>query len=239
MAGRHPTGQEGGERQRTPPPPAPPPACGPQERRPLAPPEPEGRPPSTRRNRHAGREPSWTRMPRAPAAPAACSRLLPRGSQPTGEPAPERRGGARTMPGGGTRRRTRAVWGPPPPMARASPVAPAILPTRGGRREGLGLTGPPGGQGFTGCPPPPPARQAAPGARGGPATPTERARRRGMRRRREEGQGREPRAIPQRKSRGAAAQTPPPLNPPAGPQTAGAPAPTPSSQRGWSPLPQA
>ena len=52
-------------------------------------------------------------------------------------------------------------------MARASPQTPATLPTRGGRREGLGLTGPPGER-FAGRPSPLPplARQAAPGARG-------------------------------------------------------------------------
>ena len=67
-------------------------------------------------------------------------------------------------------------------------------------------------------------------------TPTERARRGGVRRRQEGGQGREPRAAPQRASREAAARPPPPT-PPTGLQAAGAPAPTFLRQGGWSPLP--
>ena len=47
--------------------------------------------------------------------PSTPSRLLPRGSRPMGEPATARRCGARTTPGGGTRQRTRTVWGPRPP----------------------------------------------------------------------------------------------------------------------------
>ena len=58
-----------------------------------------------------------------------------------------------------------------------------------------------------------------------------------MRRRREGGQGREPRAAPERESGGAAARPPP--HPIAGRQTAGAPALTHRRQRGWSPLPPA
>ena len=52
--------------------------------------------------------------------------------------------------------------GAAPRMTRASPVTPAMLPTRGGRREELGLSEPPGER-FAGrpSPPPPPARQAA------------------------------------------------------------------------------
>ena len=49
------------------------------------------------------------------AHPSAPSRLLPRGSRPTGDPTPACRRGARTKPGGDARRRTRTVWGPRPP----------------------------------------------------------------------------------------------------------------------------
>ena len=141
------------------------------------------------------------------------SRLLPRGPRPIGGPAPACRSGARTTPGGGTRPRTGTVWGPRPP--RPEHRATRKVAQSGRAEGGLGSEGAPRGavQGPP-IPPPPLARQAAPGARGGPTTPTERARRGEMHRRREGGRGREPRAAPQRGSRGAAARPRPPPPPP-------------------------
>ena len=110
MTRRHPTGQGGGERRSGPPfppPPASPLACGPQERRPSAPPEPSGRPPSPRRDRNAG---GGTQLDPHTARPSAPRPLLPRASRPTGGLAQARQSDARTTPGSGKRRRTRAVW---------------------------------------------------------------------------------------------------------------------------------
>ena len=115
MAGQHVTGQGGGERRSgppSPPPPRSPPGLRAAGAPTLRPPEPTGRPPCPRRNRGAG---EGTQLDPHAARPSAPSRLLPRGSRLTGEPAPACQGGARTTPGGGMRRRTRAVWGPRPP----------------------------------------------------------------------------------------------------------------------------
>ena len=113
MAGRRPTGRGGGGQRSSPPgpPPAPPPrlrAIGAT----LRPPGAERRPPSPRRDHDAG---GGVRLDLHTACLSAPSRLLPRGSRPTGEPTPACRSSARTKPGGGTRRRTRTVWGPRPP----------------------------------------------------------------------------------------------------------------------------
>ena len=75
-------------------------------------------------------------------------------------------------------------------------------------------------------------RPSSPPPRGCPATPTEHARRQGVRRRQRRGQGREPRAAPQRGSREATAP-----HPPTGLQAAGALASTPPRREGGSPLP--
>ena len=102
-----------------------------------------------------------------------------------------------------------------PRMTRASPVTPTMLPTRGGQREVSGLKGPPGER-STGHSSPPPGQAGRTRC-----TLTERARWGGMRQRREGGQGREPRAAPQRGSGGAAAQPPPPPQPPRWPARRG------------------
>ena len=154
----------------------------------------KGRPPSPRRDRDAGGGGAAGPTHRAPQRlqPPAPAKVAADGRARTS--APERRADH-------ARGRHAAAhqnsMGAAPPMTRASPVRPTMLPTRGGQREVSGLRGPPG-EGPTGHPssPPPPARQAAPGARGGPATRTEHARRGGMRRRREGGQGRGPRREP-------------------------------------------
>ena len=49
------------------------------------------------------------------AHPRAPRRLLPRGSRQAGAPALARKNDAQATPGGGTRQRTGAVWGPRPP----------------------------------------------------------------------------------------------------------------------------
>ena len=112
MAGRRPTGRGGGGRRSAPPPPAPPPQLEghrsdppPPRSRGDAPPPPEGT-----ATRGGG-----MRLDLHTARPSAPSRLLPRGSRPTGEPTPARQSGARTKPGGGAGRRTRTVWRPRPP----------------------------------------------------------------------------------------------------------------------------
>ena len=149
------------------------------------------------------------------ACPSAPSRLLPRGSLPTGEPTPARRSNARTKPGGSARRRTRTVWRPRPPWASHD-----HSPLREGRGGFQVCTGP-RGSGPRAAPHPPQGR-------GGPATPTARAHRRRVRRRHEGGQDGEPRAATQRGSREAAARPPPPT-PPTGPQAAGSRPPPPEA----------
>ena len=112
-AGRRPTGRGGGGAAPPPPPPrSPPPAWEPQERpspprsRGGAPPPPEGT---------ATRGGGGVRLDLHTARPSAPSRLLPRGSRPTGKPTPARRSNTRTKLGGGARRRTRTVWMSRPP----------------------------------------------------------------------------------------------------------------------------
>ena len=115
MAGQRPTGRGGGGRRSGPPNP-PPPAPRPSLRATgatLRPPGAEGTPhlPAKEPRRGGG----GMSLDLHTARPSAPSRLLPRGSRPTGKPTPARRSGARTKPGAGTRRRTRTVWGPRPP----------------------------------------------------------------------------------------------------------------------------
>ena len=71
-----------------------------------------GRPPSPGRGRGARGERQLS--PHA-ARPQAHLRLLPRGLRQAGEPARAHKDDTRTTPGGGTRTRTGAVWGPRPP----------------------------------------------------------------------------------------------------------------------------
>ena len=141
----------------SPPPPAPPPARGPQERRPPganrsrgdAPPPPERT--ATRGRGAAGpaRRAPQRPPPPAPAGVAADGRAR--------TSTPERRADHARGRHAAT---NQSSMGAAPPMTRASPVTHAMLPTRGGRREGLGLTGPPGERfaGRTSPPPPLPGR---------------------------------------------------------------------------------
>ena len=112
------------------------------------------------------------------ARPRAPSRLLPRGSGPTGEPTPVRQGAADQALGG-------AHGGAPEQYGGHAPHYPPCTIAHSGRAEGgFRSEGAPGGAVHE-----PPL---IPPTRGGPATPTERACRGGVRRRREGGQGREP-----------------------------------------------
>ena len=174
MAGRHLTGQGGGERRSGPPSPPPPLPPRPAGRRSADPPPPRARgTPPLPQNPQAARPSAPRRLlPPAPAGVAGEGRAC--------TSAPEWRADRARGRHAAT---NQSSMGAAPPMARASPVTPAMLPTPGGWREGFGLTGPPGERSTGRPPPPPPARQAARGARGGPATLTERARRWGMRRR--------------------------------------------------------
>ena len=203
MAGRL-TGRGGGGR-RSAPPPCSPPSFGAAGTPTPHPPGAEGTPPlppegTATRGRGGAAGPTH-RAPQRHKPPAPAGVAADGGARTS---VPERRADH-------ARGRHAAVHqtstGAAPPMTRASPVAPTMLPRQGGQREVSGLKGPPG-EWSTGRPPLP-ARQAAPGARGGPATPTKRARRGGMRGRREGGQYREPRAAPQRGRRRAAARPPP------------------------------
>ena len=235
----HPTGQRGGEQRHGPPsphlsPPLPPWLAGRGSTSPPPPPGPRGRPPSPRRDRDAR---GGTQLDLNAARPHAPRRLLPRGVATGGRArtsAPEQRTGHAR---GRHATTNRSSMGAAPPMTRASPMTPAMLPAQGGQRYGPGLFEPPGGR-FTGRPPPPPPppparlarrRQAAPGARGCPATPTERVRQGGIRRRRKGGRvgSRRP-PSPEREQGGKSATHPPvPPPPPTDPQATGAPAPTP------------
>ena len=100
----------GGAAPRPSPPPAPPPSLRATGAT-LRPPGTEETPPLPQKGLRRG---GGMRLDLHTARPSAPSRLLPQGSWPTGEPTPARRSGARTKPGGGTRRRTRTVWGPRP-----------------------------------------------------------------------------------------------------------------------------
>ena len=183
MARRRPTGRGGGGGRAAPqpPPPNPPPsliATGatlrPPRSRGDALPPPEGtatRGGGVRLNMHT-----------------APSRLLPRGSRLMGEPTPARRSGARTKPGGGTRRAPEQYGGrlgAPRSSPRAAPHPPAPLGAgprprpnahAGGecaddkRGAGVGNRGPPPG-GGAGRPrrDPPPIPPTGPQAAGAPA----------------------------------------------------------------------
>ena len=162
MAGRHPTGQ-GGRKQwsgpPSPPPHAPPPAYGSPERRPSAPPEPRGCPCSPRRNRDGGggRKPD----PHA-TRPSTPRRLLPRGSGPTGGPAPARRRGARTTPGA-ARGDEPEQYGGRAPNGQSIAGDTRNVAHSGRAEGGLGSDGAPGGAVHgppLPPPPPPPPRRA-------------------------------------------------------------------------------
>ena len=164
----------------------------------------------------AGMGPGLTRT-RGGGGAAGPARRAPQRPPPPAPAGVAANGRARTS---APERHTDDVWGryatanqngmgAAPPMSRASPVTPAVLPARGGRRAGRVCRGPKE-SGSRAAPPPSP-RQAAPAARGAPATPTERAHRGGNAQRTRGGQGGELWAAPQRESRGAAAQPPPHL----------------------------
>ena len=166
MAGRHPTGQGDGERRSGPPspPPRPPRGLRAAGAPTLRPPGAEGTPPLPKKGPRRGAEEQLD--PHA-AGPSAPRRLLLRGSR--------LRGGARTSAPerhadhaqGWHAATNQSSMGAVPPMTRASPVTPEMLPTQRGRRKGLGLTGPPGEQ-FTGRPPPPPPGRPHPVHRAAP-----------------------------------------------------------------------
>ena len=212
-------GEAGGRPPHPPPPPAPPHQLGGHRSDPPPPRSRGDAPPPAEGTATQG---GAMRLDLHTARPSAPSRLLPRGSRPTGEPTPARRSNARTKPGGGARRRTRTVWRPRPllPSHDHSP----LREDRGGVQVCRG----PRGSGPWATPNPPPPR-------GGPAPLTARARRRGVRQRHEGGQDGEPRAATQRASREAAARPPPP-GPPHRPAGRGGPGPHPPRQGGWSPL---
>ena len=171
----HAKGQGGGKQQSGPasPPPTLPPR--PASRRSAGPPPPRSRgdvPPPPEGTATPG---PARRAPRCPPPPAPAG-VAADGRARTSAPE-QRTDHAR----GRHATKNRNSMGAAPPMTRASPVTPTMLPTRGGRREGLGLSEPPGERlAGRSSPPPPSARQAASSARGGPATPTERARRGGV-----------------------------------------------------------
>ena len=159
------------------------------------------------------------------ASPSAASRLLPRGWRPTGEPTSTRQSGARTKPWGRHTAAHHNSIGAAPPMTPPMTIAHLRRAEGGFRSEGA-----PGGavHGTLLIPPPPGvALRPRPNAHAGG----------GVRRQQEAGQGREPRAAPQRGSREAAAQPPPP--PPHWPASRGGNGPHPPEAGGMVPPPPA
>ena len=110
MARRRLTGRGGGPP--SPPPPSSPPQLGSHGSDPPPPRSREGAPPPPEGTATRG---GGMQLDLHTVRPSTPSRLLPRGSRPTGESTPARRSNARTKPGGGARRRTRTVWRPRPP----------------------------------------------------------------------------------------------------------------------------
>ena len=156
MAGRHPTGQGGGERRSGPPSPPPrsPPGLRAAGAPTLRPPGAEGTPPLPQKEPRRGGGGAARPARRAPQRPPSPAPAQVEADGRARTSAPERRADHARGRHAAT---NQSSMGAAPPMARASPETPATLPTRGGWREGLGLTGPPGER-FTGRPPPP--RQA-------------------------------------------------------------------------------
>ena len=107
-----PTPDGPGGRPPLPPPCPPPPSLGATGAT-LRPPGAEGAPPLPQKGPRRGG--GGMRLDLHTARPSAPSRLLLRGSRPTGKPTPARRNNARTKLGGGARRRTRTVLTPRPP----------------------------------------------------------------------------------------------------------------------------
>ena len=163
MRRRHEGGQDGelraaiqrGSREAAARAPPPTPATGPQAAGAPAP-TPRGRgdgPPSPRPREEPERGPH----PRP-------SRRLPQEPLGRSEPAPTRQDAAQIAPSEGGRARTGVVWGATPPMNRATPVTPALLPAQGRQRDGTRQSKPPPYR-------PPPAAQTVGTAHGPPPPP--------------------------------------------------------------------
>ena len=175
ITGQRPTGRGGGGRRSSPPtPPRSPAQLEGHRSDPLPPPNRGDAPPPPEGT--ATRGGGGVRLDLHTARPSAPSRLLPRGSQLTGKPTPERRRGARNKPWG---RRTSAhqnSMGAAPPMTPPVTIAHSERAARGFRSEGA----PGGAVHRPPLSPPPPGRPrnpdqtrtpggSAPTRRGGPA----------------------------------------------------------------------
>ena len=143
---------------------APPPPLPPSPRATGAPPlyPPRGRegvPPPPERTMAPGR---GTQPDLDAARPNTPHCWPPRRSLRASEPTPARKTSAHATPVGGAPQRTGAVWGRAP-TAWTSPVTPAMLPARGGQRDGPRQHDPP--------PPRPPGHPPGGAARGPPPPP--------------------------------------------------------------------
>ena len=167
--GPPPRGGAGRPRRDPPTPPPPPPARKPQGPRP-PPPEAGGMvPPLPRPREELERDPP----------PRPCRRL-PQGPRRTSERAPTRQDAAQIMPSEGRRARTGLVWGAPPPMDRATPLTPALLPAQGRQRDGTRQSNP---LPYSPPPPPgPPSGARTPRTRPAARSPHRACRQRGQRR---------------------------------------------------------
>ena len=232
----HQTGKGGGEQRTAPPPPPPPLPPRPASRRSAVPPPPRsrrGRSPSPEGTTTPGGGRSWTRTPRAPAPPTACSRG---GRGRRGRP--QQRAGAMHGPRPGAARNDE----PEQYGGRAPGDQSIASDTRSvahsGRAEGqVGSVGAPGGAVHGPPPPPPPPGRLHPVHGVAPRPRPNALTGGGMRRRREGGRvgSRRP---PPRGRAGGPRRNPPPPPPPTGPQAAGAPAPTPRGRGDGPPSPR-
>ena len=231
----HLTGQGGGEQRSgfTSPPPRSPPDLRATRAPALRPTGAEGTSPLPKKGpRHQGGDAAGPvrRAPRRPPTPAHTG-VAADGQARTS--APEQR----TDRARGRHATTnRNSMGAAPPMIRASPVTPAMLPTRGGRGEGSGLSEPTGER-FRGRPSPPPRQAGCIRCTGRPRDPDQTRTPGGECAGDERGAGYGTAGRPPEGQQGGRGATPPPRHPPYRPASRGGAGPHPPEAERMSPLP--